>query len=173
MFSFLIYFFPFTLLSFPYLSFHRRTFPSFPSFFTYLLTYLLFLLFLLFFTLLPFCKANVMLVTGHYGKDVLGPIIEEMPFLSWIHTLSAGVETLMIPQIVDNPDITLTNAKGMYSRYILIFILSFFLSLHSCFCMLLRVCVSLFLYFFLFLVNRFIASVCLFEYVKVFIKISN
>ena len=38
-----------------------------------------------------------------------------MPYLSWIHSTSAGVDTILCPEIVDNPDITLTNAKGMCS----------------------------------------------------------
>ncbi len=56
-----------------------------------------------------------MLISKVYPVEVLAPIIEEMPFLSWVHTTTTGVEFLMFPQIVDNPDITLTNAKGMYS----------------------------------------------------------
>lgn len=40
-----------------------------------------------------------------------------MPLLRWVHSSSAGVEHLLCPEIVDNPNITLTNAKGVFSRY--------------------------------------------------------
>jgi phosphoglycerate dehydrogenase-like enzyme len=47
--------------------------------------------------------------------STLGPIINEMPFLCWIHSIYAGVEHLLCPEIVNNPEIVLTNAKGVYS----------------------------------------------------------
>lgn len=62
-----------------------------------------------------FKDANVLLITNHFDKSVLIPIMAELPFLSWIHSTTTGVEFLMFPEIVNNNDITLTNAKGMYS----------------------------------------------------------
>jgi phosphoglycerate dehydrogenase-like enzyme len=46
----------------------------------------------------------------------LAPIIRNMPALRWIHSSSAGVDHILCPDIVDNPNITLTNAKGVFSR---------------------------------------------------------
>jgi phosphoglycerate dehydrogenase-like enzyme len=46
---------------------------------------------------------------------ILAPIINEMPFLCWIHSIFAGVEHILCPEIVNNPEIVLTNAKGVYS----------------------------------------------------------
>jgi phosphoglycerate dehydrogenase-like enzyme len=47
--------------------------------------------------------------------SILGPIIDEMPFLTWIHSITAGVDHILCPSILDNPDLILTNAKGVYS----------------------------------------------------------
>ena len=59
-------------------------------------------------------QGNVLLnVSGN--KDTLPPIINQMPFLTWIHSITAGVDHLMCPEISNNPDITLTNAKGVFS----------------------------------------------------------
>ncbi len=38
-----------------------------------------------------------------------------MPFLVWIHSITAGVDHLLCPEIMNNPDIVLTNAKGVFS----------------------------------------------------------
>jgi hypothetical protein len=48
--------------------------------------------------------------------STLAAIIREMPLLVWIHSVTSGVEHILCPELVDNPDITLTNAKGVYSR---------------------------------------------------------
>jgi len=52
-------------------------------------------------------------ITG--SKDVLAEIVNEMPFLVWIHSVTAGVDHILCPEIVDNNDILLTNAKGIVS----------------------------------------------------------
>lgn len=52
-------------------------------------------------------------VTG--DKNTLPPIVGNMPFLTWIHSITAGVDHLLCPEICDNPDIMLTNAKGVFS----------------------------------------------------------
>eukprot|EP00981_Chlorochromonas_danica_P013096 scaffold5788_cov159-Ochromonas_danica.AAC.12 len=43
-------------------------------------------------------------------------IINEMPFLTWIHSITAGVDHLLCPEIVNNEEIILTNAKGIYNH---------------------------------------------------------
>lgn len=52
-------------------------------------------------------------ITG--SKQVLAEIVNEMPFLVWIHSITAGVDHILCPEIVDNNDILLTNAKGTVS----------------------------------------------------------
>lgn len=62
----------------------------------------------------PALQANVLLnVSG--TAAVLGPIINEMPLLKWIHSITAGVDHILCPEITENQDIVLTNAKGIYS----------------------------------------------------------
>ncbi len=61
-----------------------------------------------------FTEANVLFnVTGN--GTILTEIIGELPFLTWIHSITAGVEHLMCPAIQDNHNIVLTNAKGVFS----------------------------------------------------------
>ena len=56
-------------------------------------------------------QGNVLLnITG--SKHILAEIVNEMPFLVWIHSITAGVDHILCPEIVDNNDILLTNAKG-------------------------------------------------------------
>jgi phosphoglycerate dehydrogenase-like enzyme len=61
-----------------------------------------------------FMDANVLLnLRG--SAESLAPIIREMPNLVWMHSVTAGVDHLLCPEIVDNDQIVLTNAKGIYS----------------------------------------------------------
>lgn len=61
-----------------------------------------------------FMDANVLLnLRG--SAESLAPIIKEMPNLVWMHSVTAGVDHLLCPEIVDNDQIVLTNAKGIYS----------------------------------------------------------
>jgi phosphoglycerate dehydrogenase-like enzyme len=46
---------------------------------------------------------------------VLAEIIDEMPFLVWIHSITAGIDHILCPQITDNDEIILTNARGVFS----------------------------------------------------------
>lgn len=65
--------------------------------------------------LFKYRKANVLLnVTGN--ADILTDIIKEMPFLEWIHSITAGVDHILCPAITDNDEIILTNAKGVFSN---------------------------------------------------------
>ncbi len=42
--------------------------------------------------------------------------MKEMPNLVWVHSLFAGLDHILpCPEITDNEDITLTNAKGVFS----------------------------------------------------------
>ena len=52
-------------------------------------------------------------VTG--SAKTLPDIINHMPFLVWIHSITAGVDHLLCPEITDNEEIILTNAKGVFS----------------------------------------------------------
>jgi phosphoglycerate dehydrogenase-like enzyme len=59
-------------------------------------------------------QGNVLLnVSGNAA--ILAEVVNEMPFLVWIHSITAGVDHLMCPEIIDNDEIVLTNAKGIYS----------------------------------------------------------
>jgi lactate dehydrogenase-like 2-hydroxyacid dehydrogenase len=62
-----------------------------------------------------FTEANVLLnISGNAA--VLGPIINEMPFLKWFHSSHAGVEHIICPELLANEDIIVTNAKGVFSH---------------------------------------------------------
>ena len=52
-------------------------------------------------------------ITGN--AITLTEIIKEMPFLEWIHSITAGVDHIMCPAISENDEIVLTNAKGVFS----------------------------------------------------------
>lgn len=52
-------------------------------------------------------------ITGN--AITLTEIIKEMPFLEWIHSITAGVDHIMCPAISENDEIVLTNAKGIFS----------------------------------------------------------
>jgi phosphoglycerate dehydrogenase-like enzyme len=52
-------------------------------------------------------------VTGN--SKTLPDIINHMPFVVWIHSITAGVDHLLCPEITDNEEIILTNAKGVFS----------------------------------------------------------
>jgi phosphoglycerate dehydrogenase-like enzyme len=67
-------------------------------------------------------QANVLLnVTGNAQR--LSDIIDDCPFLVWIHSITAGVDHLLCTEIVENPDIYLTNAKGVFSSSLAEFVL--------------------------------------------------
>lgn len=61
-----------------------------------------------------FTEGNVLLnVTGN--AQILSYIIPEMPDLVWVHSLTAGVDHILFEDLIENSDIVLTNAKGIYS----------------------------------------------------------
>lgn len=47
-----------------------------------------------------------------------------MPFLVWVHSITAGVDHIKCPQLFDNPDICLTNAKGVFSSSLAEYVLA-------------------------------------------------
>jgi hypothetical protein len=61
-----------------------------------------------------YLKGNVLLnVSG--TSATLTEIINEMPFLVWVHSVTAGVDHIRCPALFENSDIVLTNAKGVFS----------------------------------------------------------
>lgn len=61
-----------------------------------------------------FTEANILFnVTGN--STTLAEIVNELPFLQWVHSVTAGVEHFMCPEIRDNEGIVVTNAKGVFS----------------------------------------------------------
>lgn len=65
--------------------------------------------------IMPLEFANVIFnVSG--TKAILQEICQFTPCLEWIHSMSAGVDHILFHDLVHNPDITLTNAKGVFSK---------------------------------------------------------
>lgn len=67
----------------------------------------------------PFLKANApeadaMLTVG-MANSILPEIWPSMTRLRWIHSLSAGVEQVLFPALIESP-IPLTNARGVFKR---------------------------------------------------------
>ncbi|MGI8960226.1 MAG: D-2-hydroxyacid dehydrogenase [Bryobacteraceae bacterium] len=61
-------------------------------------------------------EAEIILYSGLAGKTV--PLREVWPYakkLRWIHSLSAGVDNLLFPELIDSPA-WLTNARGVFKR---------------------------------------------------------
>jgi phosphoglycerate dehydrogenase-like enzyme len=60
----------------------------------------------------PAAQAEVGLIPP--DADRARALLAAAPRLRWLHTISAGVERLLIPEIVDRPDLVLTNNTGAY-----------------------------------------------------------
>lgn len=61
-------------------------------------------------------KAEIVLYSGFIGKSL--PFKDVWPLLKsvrWIHSLSAGVEKLLIPELIESP-VVVTNARGVFKR---------------------------------------------------------
>lgn len=56
-----------------------------------------------------------MLLNVSGTSETLTEIINAMPFLVWVHSITAGVDHIKCPALFDNSDIVLTNAKGVFS----------------------------------------------------------
>lgn len=59
-------------------------------------------------------EAEILVACGA-GRRQLEPLLPAAPKLRWIHSLSAGVDTLLFPALVESP-VVVTNARGAYSR---------------------------------------------------------
>jgi phosphoglycerate dehydrogenase-like enzyme len=51
---------------------------------------------------------------GWPNAERFGALLDLAPRLRWVHTLSAGVERLMIPQVVERDDLVVTNNSGAF-----------------------------------------------------------
>jgi len=49
-------------------------------------------------------------------KETLPEILYEMPLLQWIHSIGSGLDKMLYYDLIHNPDIIITNAKGVYSK---------------------------------------------------------
>jgi phosphoglycerate dehydrogenase-like enzyme len=60
--------------------------------------------------------ADIILYSGLTGKSVNFPdVFAVAQQLKWVHSLSAGVEKLMFPALIESP-VPLTNARGVFKR---------------------------------------------------------
>ncbi|MDP9266149.1 MAG: D-2-hydroxyacid dehydrogenase [Chloroflexota bacterium] len=51
---------------------------------------------------------------GSPSADRVRALLRECPRLRWVHTVSAGVERLLIPELLERDDVLLTNNTGAY-----------------------------------------------------------
>ncbi|MBV8898209.1 MAG: D-2-hydroxyacid dehydrogenase [Acidobacteriaceae bacterium] len=58
--------------------------------------------------------ADVILYSGFVGGLPFKPIWQAAKNVSWVHSLSAGVESTLIPEFVNSP-VPLTNARGVFA----------------------------------------------------------
>ena len=59
-------------------------------------------------------EANVLLnVSG--DSSILSSILKKTPKLRWIHSLTAGIDHIIFPELASNDNIIMTNAKGIFS----------------------------------------------------------
>lgn len=49
------------------------------------------------------------------NKETLPPILAQMPLLVWFHSCWAGMDNSLCRELIDNDNITVTNAKGVFS----------------------------------------------------------
>jgi phosphoglycerate dehydrogenase-like enzyme len=60
-------------------------------------------------------RAEVLLITGLCAPLDLPSLWPQARSVRWIHTLSAGVEKLLFPELIESPAV-LTNARGVFKR---------------------------------------------------------
>src|SRR5579875_1148342 len=68
-------------------------------------------------------NAEIILYTGFMGK--VPPLKDIWPHtgkLRWIHSLSAGVEKYLFPELIESP-VVLTNARGVFKRSLAEFVI--------------------------------------------------
>ena len=66
-------------------------------------------------------EADILLITD-FRTETLRRAWPRRHHISWVHATSAGVNTLMFPELVDS-DIQLTNARGVFDRGIAEYVL--------------------------------------------------
>lgn len=77
----------------------------------------------------PFdAAADIEVALGAPAPDLIREFIGNAPRLRWLHTMSAGVERFLIPEVVDRADFTLTNNSGPYDVPIAEFVLAVMLA---------------------------------------------
>jgi phosphoglycerate dehydrogenase-like enzyme len=60
--------------------------------------------------------AEILLYSGLGGATLpFADVLAHIPAVKWVHSLSAGVEKLMIPAFIESP-VPLTNARGVFKR---------------------------------------------------------
>ena len=64
--------------------------------------------------LLPAAPEAEIIVSCSASGTQLEPLFRAAPKLRWVHSLSAGLDTLLFPALVESP-VVLTNARGVYS----------------------------------------------------------
>jgi phosphoglycerate dehydrogenase-like enzyme len=60
-------------------------------------------------------EAEIVLTWEHRAYGLLEPLIPRAPALRWVHSKSAGVDSLLTPALLASPA-TLTNSSGVYSQ---------------------------------------------------------
>ncbi len=77
----------------------------------------------------PFdAAADIEVALGAPGPDLIRDFLAHAPRLRWLHTMSAGVDRFLIPEVVGRRDFTLTNNSGPYDVPIAEFVLATMLS---------------------------------------------
>ncbi len=77
----------------------------------------------------PFDQAaDIEVALGAPGPDLIRDFLAHAPKLRWLHTMSAGVDRFLIPEVVGRGDFTLTNNSGPYDVPIAEFVLATMLS---------------------------------------------
>jgi phosphoglycerate dehydrogenase-like enzyme len=66
-------------------------------------------------------EADVILMNGDPG--ILRAILPKAVRLHWLHSFSAGVESILFPELVESP-VVLTNARGVYRKSLAEFVIT-------------------------------------------------
>jgi phosphoglycerate dehydrogenase-like enzyme len=72
--------------------------------------------------------ADAEVALGAPHPDLIKDFLDQTPGLRWLHTVSAGVERLLIPEVTERDGFTLTNNSGAYDIPIAEFVLAAILS---------------------------------------------
>jgi phosphoglycerate dehydrogenase-like enzyme len=77
----------------------------------------------------PFDGAqDIEVALGAPVGDLIREFLTHAPRLRWLHTMSAGVERFLVPELIERPDFILTNNSGPYDIPIAEFVLATMLS---------------------------------------------